>query len=213
MIENLLREVRNLCQTGIERGAEGAEYMPAVVRAIERAAPPDPPPPQSLPTIDRYLAGCLAQAAANGNAGLAGTIRDSASLLAWQSTRHEYGGRPELADFVANFGYLPLMGPDIYGPMNHVPCDEVFFGFSLQAPHIHYPAHGHAAIELYYVIAGTAAWRRGGEDWVKRPPGSFILHGADMAHAMETFEEPLLTFFAWVSDLNCRLWIGEAPPA
>ncbi len=212
MVAGLLREVRKLCTEGISRGAEGAAHMPAVVQAIDKAAPPDPPPPRSLPTVERYLGACLDQAADNGNGGLAAAIRESAPLLAWQTARHDYDGIPELAEFVANFGYLPIMGPDVYGPMNLVPCNEVFFGLSLQAPHIHYPAHGHAAIELYYVIAGKAAWRRGGEDWVTRPPGSFILHDPEVPHAMETFDEPLLTFFAWVSDLDCKLWLGEAPP-
>lgn len=211
MKDGLLHALHQLCSRGVAERADGAEHLPAIARAIERAGPPAGIAPQSRPTVEQHLADALASAERCGDAGLARAIGAAAGRLAWQDTRHDYGAHPEFAPFVANFAYAPILGPDIYGPMNLFPSREVFFGISLQAPRIHYPAHGHKAIEIYYVIAGAADWRRGAEDWTTRPPGSFILHDPEMPHAMQTHDEALLTFFAWVSDLDCRIWLGEAP--
>jgi dimethylpropiothetin dethiomethylase len=213
MVDALLQEIRALCTRGIEARAEGSEYLPAILDAIGCAPAPVEVAPRSHPTVERQLPGTLTLAEQSGNGGLARAIRDATGSFAWQDTRHDFDAVPEMARFADNFAYAPVLGPDIYGPMNLIPCDEVFFGLSLQAPGVLYPAHGHKAVELYYVIAGRAEWRRGAEDWVLRPPGSFLLHGPDMAHAMRTLEEPLLTFFAWVSDLDCATWVGEGPPA
>ncbi|MDH3473887.1 MAG: dimethylsulfoniopropionate lyase [Rhodospirillales bacterium] len=213
MIDGLLREIRALCARGIEARAEGSEHLPAILDAIGRAPAPVEVAAQSKPTVERQLPGALALAEQSGDGALARALRGSAKYFAWQDMRYDTAATPEMARFIDNYAYAPVLGPDIYGPMNLIPCDRVFFGFTLQAPGVLYPAHGHRATELYYVIAGRAEWRRGAEDWVLRPPGSFLLHGPDMAHAMRTLDEPLLAFVAWVSDLDCASWVGESPPA
>jgi quercetin dioxygenase-like cupin family protein len=75
------------------------------------------------------------------------------------------------------------------------------FGFTLIAPHTHYPAHAHPAIELYLVIAGAATWGLGDAPAEIRPPGSVIVHPSGAPHAMTTGAEPLLALFTWRGDL------------
>ena len=148
--------------------------------------------------------------AQDGPAGdLAKAVEASAPFLAWHDSSDDYVDHPEFGSFTRSFAYSPILGPADYEQESPLMDDRVYFGFSLQGPATFYPAHGHRALELYAVLGGTAAWWRRGEDWRRRPPGSFILHRPNQAHAMETFEEPLLSFFAWVSDLNSELWVGE----
>ena len=69
------------------------------------------------------------------------------------------------------------------------------------APGTLYPAHAHAATELYHVLGGRARWQRGGEPWALRPPGAFILHPSGVAHAMATEAQPLLALYVWYGDM------------
>jgi anti-sigma factor ChrR (cupin superfamily) len=77
----------------------------------------------------------------------------------------------------------------------------VQLGLTLMAPNTHYPLHKHPAIETYLVLAGTASWRIVGQRFASRPPGSLILHEGNVAHAMETRDEPLLALYSWSGDI------------
>ena len=50
---------------------------------------------------------------------------------------------------------------EVLGKTGIWPSQRMLLGFTLIAPHTHYPAHVHPAIELYLVIAGAAAWPLG----------------------------------------------------
>jgi mannose-6-phosphate isomerase-like protein (cupin superfamily) len=78
---------------------------------------------------------------------------------------------------------------------------RMLLGFTLIAPHTHYPAHAHPAIELYLVIAGAATWALGDAPAEILPPGSVIIHPSGAPHAMTTGAEPLLALFTWRGDL------------
>lgn len=216
MIESLLRESRSWLAEGLAREVEGAEHLGAIigaiVEAIDRGDPAGAPTPRLLPPVERHLDAAVALADRGPAARLAAALKTSAPLLAWHDSAEDYAAYPEMAAFTRRFGFASVMGPAFHGLDSPLSSDKVFFGFSLQAPGTLYPAHGHRAVEIYTVLGGTAAWWRAGDGWRRQPPGSFILHEPDRAHAMETFEEPLLTLFAWVGDLDCELWVGEAPP-
>jgi len=66
----------------------------------------------------------------------------------------------------------------------------------LIGPQTLYPKHRHPAIELYHVVAGTAAWTL---DDVSRDnqPGTYILHPSQAVHAMQTRAQPLLAIYFW----------------
>lgn len=209
VIGSLLQEVRGFLSADPATHAEGSEHFGAIIEAIDRHGPLGSPAPRLLPPVERHLDAAVSLAESGPAAGLAAAVKATAPLLAWHDSSDDYGAYPELAAFTQRFAYTSIMGPDRFGLDSPLASDAVFFGFSLQAPDTFYPAHGHRAVEIYAVLGGTAAWWRAGDDWQRRPPGSFILHGSDRAHAMETFDEPLLTLFAWVSDLDAELWVGD----
>jgi mannose-6-phosphate isomerase-like protein (cupin superfamily) len=109
---------------------------------------------------------------------------------------YHYESRPGEADLAKHIGFAELVGPD--GDMNSPDCR---IGFTLMAANTHYPLHAHPAIELYFVVAGTAEWRAGDETR-RIPPGDFVLHRSGEPHAMRTFADPLLALWSWSGDLD-----------
>lgn len=115
-------------------------------------------------------------------------LRPVAEFLPWHYT---YAKREDAPDLGQNIAFAEIIGPE--APFV---SDTVCLGFTLIAPHTLYPAHQHPAIELYYVVAGTATWSAGREAR-QNPPGTFILHPSGVVHAMETQAEPLLALYTW----------------
>ena len=87
---------------------------------------------------------------------------------------------------------------EIVGPKAPVPCDEMRLGLHLQGPRTAYPAHLHAADELYLTLAGEAWWARDEvrEDAPDRP-GAFRYHAPCAVHAVETRTKPMLAIYLW----------------
>jgi mannose-6-phosphate isomerase-like protein (cupin superfamily) len=112
-----------------------------------------------------------------------------ASRLTWRRTYD-----PGVADpaFLERYGWAELVGP--FGPW---PSERARLGFLLLGPETLYPAHAHAAEEIYLVVAGTAAWWRGQGPWEVRPPGALIHHPSRTPHATRTGAEPLLALYLW----------------
>jgi mannose-6-phosphate isomerase-like protein (cupin superfamily) len=109
---------------------------------------------------------------------------------------YHYETRPGEADLSNHIAFAELVGPD--GDMGAPDCRV---GLTLMAPNTLYPLHAHPAIELYFVIAGTADWRAG--DKTRRvPPGDLVLHRSSEPHAMRTTAEPLLALWSWSGDLD-----------
>ena len=109
---------------------------------------------------------------------------------------YHYDPHPGEADLSKHIAFAELVGPD--GDMDAPDCRV---GFTLMAPNTLYPLHAHPAIELYFVIAGTAEWRAGDETR-RVPPGDLVLHRSSEPHAMRTFAEPLLALWSWSGDLD-----------
>jgi hypothetical protein len=109
--------------------------------------------------------------------------------------RYGYVARPDQPGLEAAMGWA-----EIVGPTAPFPSDRVCFGLTLIGPDTHYLPHRHPAVELYHVLSGTAAWSAEDETAL-RPPGSFILHPANLVHAMRTGSEPLLALYSWTGDV------------
>jgi gentisate 1,2-dioxygenase len=123
--------------------------------------------------------------------------------LAWQEPYTQYGG--DLGGLSSVLAFADLVGPGGPGVSR-----AIWVGLSLQAPRSFYPPHVHTATEVYLVLSGTAGWQRKGGDWVSRPPGTVIIHRGGEAHAMATTDDPLLTVFAWTTDLAAPVsFVGE----
>ena len=133
--------------------------------------------PRARPAC-RHLEGALALGEAGPAAPLVRALRPLVEGLRW---RHEYDVDDALPAFSRNLAYA-----EVAGPFGAVPSGTLCCGLVLMAPSTLYPAHAHAATELYHVLGGRARWQRGGEPWAPRSPGAFILHPSGVAHAMAT---------------------------
>jgi mannose-6-phosphate isomerase-like protein (cupin superfamily) len=136
--------------------------------------------PASLPVLQYF---------APGGPPLAAHLHEIRHHLAWMQTYAPADFGPE---FLEKYGWTEIIGPR--GP---IPSQKLACGFLLLGPGLTYPDHHHMAEELYIVIAGTASWRRGAENWRQPPPGAVIHHPSDMPHAMKTGDETLLALYFW----------------
>jgi quercetin dioxygenase-like cupin family protein len=157
-------------------------------------------PAQTEP-VCRHLKEALALGEMGPAAPLSLALRPLVERLCWY---HVYDLDGSLPAFSQNYAHAEIMGPPSTVPSHAIRC-----GLILMAPRTFYPAHFHTAPELYYVLGGTARWRRGEETWALQPPGSFILHPSRITHAMETDEEPLLALYAWHGSLEPDVAFAE----
>ncbi|MFE0754104.1 dimethylsulfonioproprionate lyase family protein [Inquilinus sp. NPDC058860] len=165
--------------------------QPELARFLEEWPAPDAPrrtvEPRALPVL-RWLDQAPAVAAAETRPLVDGVVA-MAETLAWGQTyaADDFGDR-----FLERYGWSELIG--LRGP---IASDRLACGFLLLGPEIEYPAHSHAAEEIYLPLAGTADWLRGREGWRQRRPGELIHHPSRMAHAMRTETQPLLALYLW----------------
>lgn len=118
-----------------------------------------------------------------------------APLLPALPWRYGYTPRPDLPGLESRMGWAELVGP--LAPFR---SDRVCLGLTAIGPHTRYPEHAHPAVEVYFVVSGTARWTANGVTRA-RPPGSYILHPANVVHAMEASDEPLLAAYTWSGDI------------
>lgn len=90
---------------------------------------------------------------------------------------------------------------ELLGPTGMIFTERCRVGLFLQSPHNAYPAHRHAAEELYLVLSGTALWHREHSKPKKNPPGSLVHHASWEVHAMTTQEQALLALWCWAGDI------------
>jgi len=90
----------------------------------------------------------------------------------------------------------------IVGPDGLIKDDSFRMGFYLQAPEFFYPSHSHNAEEVYYVLSGTALWRKDSAPFALQNPGTLIHHRPNQPHTMHTQKDPLLALWAWVGDIG-----------
>ena len=154
----------------------------------------------SLPVVDEHLEASR-QAGVGVIADLALQVADRTS---WASPYADYAGEPDMDAMRSAYAYAPIIGQAynaILGKPGSAPylSDEVQAGLTLQGPGVVYPPHVHKAVEIYWVISGTAEWQRG-DEWSTRGPGATIFHDTGVRHATITGDEPQFLLFAWVTD-------------
>ena len=124
-----------------------------------------------------------------GSAGIVGILRAAAPSLRWQQT---YGVGDFGADFLQGYGWAEFIG--LRGPY---PSTQIACGVLLLGPHITYPAHAHAAEEVYVPIFGQAEWQQGDGPFAPVPVGQPIHHAPWVPHAMRVGAEPLAALYLW----------------
>jgi quercetin dioxygenase-like cupin family protein len=142
--------------------------------------------------ITRHLETALAPAKGRVEDVLA-PLRRIAAALPWRYSYTPRADAPGLEHRVA--------WAEFVGPVAPIPSDEVCLGVTLIAPHTLYPLHRHPAVETYFVLSGTATWTAAGHEQ-PQPPGTLILHPANVDHAMQTGAEPLLAVYTWTGDVH-----------
>lgn len=95
-------------------------------------------------------------------------------------------------EFLQQYGWLKLLGPDAYWH-----SDKISSGFVMFGDNVTYPEHWHVAEELYLPISGTADWYHEQHGWQTKQPGEVIYHASNVKHAIRTNGEPLLLMYVW----------------
>lgn len=149
-------------------------------------------PPQKEP-VCRHLDSLLTLAESGPGKDLMAPIRALLPDLYWL---YRYDVAKYLPAFSENWAHA-----EIAGPKGLAYCDRLRIGLILQGPNTFYPGHQHPAVEVYYVLAGTADWQQGSGPFTPKPPGSLILHPSGVPHAMRTGDEPILAIFAWHDEI------------
>jgi mannose-6-phosphate isomerase-like protein (cupin superfamily) len=156
------------------------------------SSPPRRAEPATLPACDS-LSEALELGMAGPESVIAAGLSELTSRLRWT---YGYPRDPRYPGLERRLAFTEALGKTGIWP-----SERMLLGFTLIAPHTHYPAHVHPAIELYVVIAGAAAWALGDAPAQIRPPGSVIVHPSGAPHAMTTGAEPMLALFTWRGDL------------
>ena len=115
-----------------------------------------------------------------------------ADKLAWVEK-----SRVRPSDYVGNHQSVGIVGPQ------GMIADERFkFGVFLQTPETFYPAHRHAAEELYFLLSGNALWQKDDAPFRPVASGALVHHASYQPHAMRTRNEPLLALWASTGNLS-----------
>ena len=75
-------------------------------------------------------------------------------------------------------------------------------GIFMLGPRTLYRDHKHDAPELYLNLSKRSGWRFGTPDWQDYPAGSFIWNAAGRPHATRVYEQPFLSVFVWLENVN-----------
>jgi mannose-6-phosphate isomerase-like protein (cupin superfamily) len=160
-----------------------------------RATRPEPDsvmPAAALPAAALPVVGWLSSTRIGGNEfahALVEAVCRSARSLEWRQT---YSVDEIGAEFLRNYGYTEIVGPNapLYSP-------RLCCGFLLLGPLTLYPRHHHEAEEIYVILRGRAGWLQGDAVWRQHRPGTLIHHARGEPHAMRTADQPLLALYLW----------------
>lgn len=132
----------------------------------------------------------------SGGEGVSAIFDAFLPLLDALPWRYSYEPRPDAPDIGERMAWAELVGP--IAPFS---SRKVCLGLTAIGPGLLYPRHRHPAVESYWVVSGTAAWTAEGIT-CRHPPGTLILHPANVIHAMQTYNEPLLAAYAWTGEVE-----------
>ena len=91
-----------------------------------------------------------------------------------------------------------LIGPDACGYYH----PDFSLGIFMLGPRTLYRDHNHDAPELYLNLSEKSGWRFGTRAWQDFPAGSFIWNAAGETHATRVYDEPFISVFVWLENVN-----------
>lgn len=159
---------------------------------------------QQLPVVDEWLIAATQNESAPHCEPLMAALADTYQSLRWVTVPDDYMG----VAFARNFAYTQLIGSPIDDDLGTVyGSGKIAAGFSLQAPDLFYPPHFHSAVEFCGILSGLAQWQSYYNPPVFHPPGAHLFHPTEVAHAMQTLDEPLLAVWAWTGEMGAPVKI------
>ncbi|MEX2408679.1 MAG: dimethylsulfonioproprionate lyase family protein [Rhodovibrionaceae bacterium] len=165
--------------------------LPPELQGLAAALPKAPPArslaARSLPVL--AWCGGLEAAASTDTRRLTALLSAQAASLAWGQT---YTAEDISQAFQERYGWCELLGL-----RGHFASAEIALGVLMLGPETVYPLHSHAAEEVYIVLSGQAAWRKGKAEEGLLPAASVVHHPSWIPHAMRTASEPLLALYLW----------------
>lgn len=169
--------------------ASGNDMAVQAAELMRQAAPSKlADEPLALPVLTHLGSLALPPFGAEGTA----LHRDSAPYLPWTED-----GFVLPAAIQGRNAYAELIGPD--GPFFSAQCR---FGYYLQAPNCLYPAHSHAAEELYVILSGSVEWSVDVAERFVPPVLGLVHHRPWQKHSMRTVSSPLLAMWVWLGDIR-----------
>ena len=159
-----------------------------VLEALDQARPPARLEPHQLPVLRH-----LDMVKPSGDAAIDAVLEEFLRLapaLPWCRT---VGYLDMLSsDYLDNYGYVQLLGPD-----SIVEHPAVRVGIGLWGPNLHYPAHHHEAEELYHVLAGEPSFADGNGISRSTRPGDAVHHAPWQVHSQDFGATPTVLLYCW----------------
>lgn len=136
---------------------------------------------------------------------LAEVVRPLARGLGWYQIFDASHADPALAG--------GMMAGQIIGGRGILHCQDLYLGLFLLAPHITYPLHQHAALEIYHVLTGEIYIRHGREKLsMQLRAGEHSITPPHQVHELRTGGEACLIAYVWTGDLTGENWWWEPQP-
>ena len=178
-----------------QRGDELADRIVTDLRSAPVAPGPMPAAGQT-PAVLAHLPGLLERMPSSPLADTLGPFMDG---LDWYQI-FDGGGIP---DSLAS----GLMAAQIIGKRGPLVSGELLFGMFLLAPHVTYPLHQHAALEIYCVLSGEVAIRHGRAKPARHVgAGMHSITPPHQVHELRTGDGPCLITYVWTGDMTAENW-------
>jgi len=149
---------------------------------------------------DQVLMNAIARIAAPELQEIANCLKAAKDDLVWREDNALF--YPPGADLGEGYKkcnlHTLLIGPDACG--HHHP--DFSLGIFMLGPRTLYRDHNHDAPELYLNLSEKSGWRFGIRGWQDFPAGSFIWNAAGETHATRVYDEPFISVFVWLENVN-----------
>jgi len=156
-------------------------------------------PPQGT-RHDEILKNAIAGIATPELFDIATCLKAAKDDLAWREDNSQfYLSNADLGEGYKKCNlHTLLIGPDACG--HHHP--DFSLGIFMLGPRTLYRDHNHDAPELYLNLSEKSGWRFGTHEWKDFPAGSFIWNAAGEAHATRVYDQPFISVFVWLENVN-----------
>ena len=103
-----------------------------------------------------------------------------------------------------------LMAGQVIGARGLLNSKDLYLGLFLLAPHVTYPLHQHAALEIYHVLSGEIYIRHGRKKLSRHiKAGEHSITPPHQVHELRTGSDACLITYVWTGDLIGENWWWE----